>query len=210
MSEAPDDEVLTPALDALASRAAEEGVPVAAIARILSSPFAAVMASLQHAVSLGTLIELPRSDWPPNSLKHQRLPAWTAGLNYADLMFLCRTGFRLTNLEAALMITLLKHERCDKMKLHNVVEQQRFARSSQPNSIDPSDPKMVDVMICKLRKKLKALNPGLVIETVWGGGYYIDTPAKDIAFSLLQQPTGAKPVDAKTVSKVSPAPGHTA
>lgn len=184
-------------LAAIAARAAEEGVPVAAIARIIGKPFANVSDVLHGFVNLGSIIEMPRADWPPNSLKHQRLPAWTAGLSYEDLMFSCRTAFRLTNLEAALLITLLKHERCDKMKLHNVVEQQRFLRAAQPNNIDASDPKMVDVMICKLRKKLKALNEALVIQTVWGGGYYIETDAKNVAFAMLHQSPGVKIFNAK-------------
>jgi hypothetical protein len=184
-SDTPDDDALPASLVPFAARAADEGIPVACIARILASPYSCIMASLQLGVANGTVLEIPRADWPPKTLKHKRLPAFASALSTDDLLFLCRTKLKLTNLEGALTITLLRHERCDKMKLHNVVEQQRFARASQPNNLESSDPKMVDVMICKLRKKLKTIDPRLLIETVWGGGYFIAPEVKDIAFVLL-------------------------
>lgn len=35
-------------------------------------------------------------------------------------------------------------------------------------------PKTIDVFICRLRKKLRALDPPILIETAWGGGYLMD------------------------------------
>ena len=39
-------------------------------------------------------------------------------------------------------------------------------------------PKTVDVHICKLRKKLGALNPPVKIDTVWGVGFQMNGDAK--------------------------------
>lgn len=36
--------------------------------------------------------------------------------------------------------------------------------------------KIIDVFICKLRKKLEPM--GLVIETAWGKGYYLEEPGE--------------------------------
>jgi two-component system cell cycle response regulator CtrA len=49
--------------------------------------------------------------------------------------------------------------------------------------MDEPEPKIIDVFICKLRKKLAALNEGNhYIETVWGRGYVLrdnaDAPAE--------------------------------
>lgn len=42
--------------------------------------------------------------------------------------------------------------------------------------IDQAEPKIVDVFICKTRKKLKPFN--IEIKTSWGSGYYLDAATK--------------------------------
>jgi two-component system cell cycle response regulator CtrA len=48
------------------------------------------------------------------------------------------------------------------------------------NGMSEPEPKIIDVFVCKLRKKIGAATGGDVqIETVWGGGYMLrDTPAE--------------------------------
>jgi len=48
------------------------------------------------------------------------------------------------------------------------------------NGMSEPEPKVIDVFICKLRKKIAAVNNGdAQIETVWGGGYMLrDQPAE--------------------------------
>ena len=48
------------------------------------------------------------------------------------------------------------------------------------NGMSEPEPKVIDVFICKLRKKIAAANGGdAQIETVWGGGYMLrDQPAE--------------------------------
>jgi two-component system cell cycle response regulator CtrA len=48
------------------------------------------------------------------------------------------------------------------------------------NGMDEPDPKIVDVFICRLRKKLSDLSDGdNYIETVWGRGYMLREPEAD-------------------------------
>jgi two-component system, cell cycle response regulator CtrA len=44
--------------------------------------------------------------------------------------------------------------------------------------LDEPDVKIIDVFICKLRKKLQEAGSGRIIETVWGRGYMIREPAR--------------------------------
>ncbi len=161
----------------VAVNAANEGIPVAAIGRILNTPFGDILETLREQKDLGRLIDMPRSDWPPGTRVADRLPALSLP-NDDDLSFMCKKTYKLTGLEASFLVVLLKHKHVEKTRLHNIVENQRAMRATQPNNKDATDPKMVDVMICKLRKKLKVIDKDLKIETIWGGGYYIEAAMK--------------------------------
>lgn len=198
----------------LAVRAANEGIPVAAIARVLLRPLDEVYETLRDERSRGAIADMPRADWPPGTRMVDRNPSVSLP-NDDDLAFMCKKTFRLTTLEAGFLVVLLKHRQVEKSRLHNIVEQQRMTRQSQPSAMEATDPKMVDVMICKLRKKLKTVDPELKIETIWGGGYYIETPMKPkiIAHVNGEQdaPQKADPADGyrltngDPISKPSPA-----
>jgi hypothetical protein len=166
----------TPIRD-VAINAANEGIPVCAIARIIAFPSADVYEVLNLAKSIGSIAQLPRADWPPGIKVQDRLPSIPLPGD-DDLQFMCKKTFKLTGLEAGFLVVLLKHRQVEKSRLHNIVEQQRMTRQSQPNNQEATDPKMVDVMICKLRKKLKVVDKALKIETIWGGGYYIEAAMK--------------------------------
>ena len=45
--------------------------------------------------------------------------------------------------------------------------------------MDEPELKIIDVFICKLRKKLKAAAGHHYIETVWGRGYMLDDPEEE-------------------------------
>ena len=172
------DEILPEPNASIAGRAANEGVPVLAIARILREPSDKVYDTLAQLRDRGTIIEVPKADWPPAAKVADRVPVIARTLTDDDILFGLRKTFILTNLEGAFLLMLLKHERADKGKLHNIVETQRFARSQRPEDTETTDPKMVDVMICKLRKKLKEFDSTLVITTRWASGYYLEPPVK--------------------------------
>lgn len=169
----------------VAVAAANEGIPVAAIARIIHQPLDDVYETLKDERSRGAIADMPRADWPPGTKIASRIPDVPLP-STDDMAFMCKKAFKLTSLEAAFLVTLIKHRQVEKTRLHNIVEQQRLTRSSQPNEMEATDPKMVDVMICKLRKKLKTVDKDLKIETIWGGGYYIETTMKPRIIAHLE------------------------
>jgi hypothetical protein len=44
---------------------------------------------------------------------------------------------------------------------------------------------MVDVMICKLRKKMNLIDLSFIIRTSWGKGYFLDQSVKDGIYRML-------------------------
>jgi hypothetical protein len=178
--------------------AANEGIPVAAIGRSCKMPFSNIMTALRDAKARGDVVDIPNADWPPSAKRHDRLPAVAPSRQDDDYAFLCRQLFRLTPLEAAFLVTLLKHDRVEKTRLHNVVEQYRITRSTQPCARDATDPKMVDVMICKLRKKLKTIDARFLISTIWGGGYHVTPEAKAAITEWINDQQSPRPADGAT------------
>jgi hypothetical protein len=181
--------------------AANEGIPVAAIARITQRPLDEVYETLRDAQARGEVVDLPRPDWPPGTRVHDRLPQIPLP-NDTDLQFMCAKTFRLTALEAAFLVCLIKNRHADKSRLHGIVEHQRNTRLNQPSEMESTDPKMVDVMICKLRKKLTTVDKTLEIKTIWGSGYFIETPVKPQIIAYLHGGPDAPKKDA------TPAPGR--
>lgn len=180
-------------------RAAIEGVPVAAIARIFEVDMGETYVVLEYLKSTGTIVEIPKADWPPTARAADHVPQFATKPSASNLMFVAQRTFTLTKLEAGFLTTLLRCEHADKSVLHGIIEQQRMERQQRPNKImETTDPKMVDVMICKLRKKLRDHDAVLdgAIKTVWGGGYFIDPPAKAAILQVLSD-NGAVNVDAE-------------
>lgn len=185
---APNDDGLPSELSQIAARAALEGIPVAAIARVLAHPVSQVYATLNLHQACGTITEVPRPDWPPTARNGDRVPTVNMKTDPMDLMFVAQRNFKLTKLEAGFLATLLRCDHADKSMLHGVIEQQRLQRAQQPDSMETTDPKMVDVMICKLRKKLVGINIAWdkAVTTVWSGGYFIAPPFKAAIMSRLK------------------------
>lgn len=169
-------------------RAANEGIPTAAIARIVQRPFDEVCEALTLALDAWRISSMPRADWPPDAKWSERSPAVPRSANSEEVEFQCRKIFKVTNLEAGFMMALLRLECADKERLHGVIEQQRHSRAHEPDSMELTDPKMVDVMICKLRKKVGVplnMEGSAVIKTSWGKGYYIEPDVKKAIYELL-------------------------
>ena len=70
----------------------------------------------------------------------------------------------LTKTQATLFLALVRRKFCTKEILHGIVESRRRAHSA------PTDHKIVGVMICSIRKRLKGR---YIIQTVQGSGYFI-------------------------------------
>lgn len=69
----------------------------------------------------------------------------------------------LTHTEAMIVGLLVRRDICTKEQLH------QYLYAERPDAA--ADIKIIDVMICKIRPKLKPL--GVEIETIWGHGYRI-------------------------------------
>lgn len=161
-------------------RMANERIPVNVIARSLNKSAELIRDSLDLLYKCGSIGEVPPPDWPPTARLSDHLPIRSPVPSDDSVMFALRKLMKLTPLEAAFLSVLLKFEEADKTKLHMVIENLRQERQNGPNKMEQTDPKMVDVMICKLRKRLKQLDEKLVIKTMWGRGYYIEEPVRNL------------------------------
>lgn len=187
MNALPDDAGIPKENYAPLGRAAIEGIPVGAIARIFAYDYGDTHEVLTYLKTIGTIAEVPRADWPPTAKNDDRLPTFTVRSTPSDLLFNVQRAFKLTKLEAGFLAAMLRCEHADKTMLHGVIEQQRMERSQRPNKQELTDPKMVDVMICKLRKKLVQQGFKDAIKTVWGGGYFIDPETKKLILTAITE-----------------------
>lgn len=165
---------------AIAVRLADEGIPVRAIARATSIPSEEVYSTLREAIASGTIVEMPKDDWPPSSNRSSRSIFKGGPFENEEALKVAVTRvFRTTRLEAGIMTMLLRRDQATKEQLHGVVE---FNRPTQGQ--EPTEQKIVDVMICKLRKKL--LPHDILIETLWGLGYLINQAHRERTLQILQ------------------------
>ena len=165
------------------ARLANEGIPIAVIARGLDAESAYIREVVRGAIDCGKVTEMPRDDWPPTARRADHLPSQLAKSDEEGLLTACMRAFAVTKLQASFMLVLLKREEADKDTLHHVIESQRAIRRNQPDNPECTDPKMVDVVICNLRKRLRGYWPAghEVIKTLWGHGYYMEKVDRDIA-----------------------------
>lgn len=95
----------------------------------------------------------------------------------ASIVALAPIEWRLTLSEARIFGALYQRASCTKAQL--------LATNCEPGVEDEPEIKIVDVFVCKLRKKLKPY--GIEIETLWGQGYRMTPESKAIAAPLLQK-----------------------
>ncbi len=159
-----------------AARLADEGLPIAAIARSLKVPAQDVRDILRDALGEGVIVELPREDWPPGTKRNSFGPALDNFVaDDANLRLACCRVFGATHQQAIVLATLLKRPEATKDQLHAAVERDRT------NAKNKTHPKLVDVLICHLRRKLKpwaakwyGREDYKIIRTMWGTGYLVD------------------------------------
>jgi hypothetical protein len=161
------------------TRLADEGIPLKAIARITKFPCDHVVEVLREALEAGTIIFMPKTDWPIGSTRDDRAPLHLAPALDPDTVTInVIQCFRLTKLEAALFLLLVKRREVTRDILHKATMQRRSP------SADDTDPKIVDVMICKLRKKLIQFD--LRIDTIWSCGYTMSPEHRIKAAKILE------------------------
>jgi len=184
MQEPNNNEVLPPRVARIVVRLASEGIPLRAIARSTEFPSAVVREVLIDAISCGQLIDLPKDDWPPLQNRDERVPQ-PAGPQADDrsLIIDCTRLFGVTRLQASLLSVLIRRKEASKDMLHQVVETCRHTRLNKSDALEATDPKIVDVVVCHLRKKLRPFN--LEITTLWGNGYYMSAEMRKRALDLI-------------------------
>src|SRR6185312_5744364 len=89
---------------------------------------------------------------------------------------------QLSGKEARIFGILLKRELVTKQQAMDALY------GDQPE-VDEAEIKIVEVFVCKMRKKLKLFD--IAIETVWGRGYRLPSASKAIALALLDQTRAA-------------------
>jgi hypothetical protein len=158
---------------------ADEGVPVRAIARSIRIPGENVYELLKAAISAGRLLELPKDDWPPGGGRHNRSQVEKTVLAFTDqtLHLACANRFKLTRLQSVVFVAMLRRGEASKAYLHNAIENNR------DDNAEPTDQKMVDVVVCHVRRKLK--DDKVLIDTIWGVGYAMKVDARNHALAVM-------------------------
>lgn len=168
-----------PLANHLIVRLADEGVPLSAMCRALQRPFDEVLTIVTEAKEAGQIIAVPAADWPRGTRRDDRRPAMVP-IRSGEIMESVGAlmwGFKLTHQQATLLAALLCRPDQTKASLHAAVCR---------DGANPSHPKIVDVLICKIRPKLLA--KGIVIETVWGRGFRTMQAAKGAEKHLCPLP----------------------
>jgi DNA-binding response OmpR family regulator len=146
-------------IESITVRLADEGVPLRAIARAVGSPSDIVREQLRDAVDQGTLLAIPKEDWPVGYPRDQRALqlARMVSSDRAAVTMAVQQRFHMPPAEAALLLTLVQGASMARLRL------------AMPG-------KAVDVHICKIRQRLAP--HGIVIETVYGYGYQLSPSSR--------------------------------
>lgn len=183
-----DDESLPEPLAGIAARMAIEGIPVRAMARCIQATSEVIRETLREAKGRGQIVDIPKDDWPAGQSKEERLPVKLRTMTDDDLRNACMKTFRITQLEGTVLIVLLRRDEATKDMIHGAIEHRRATRAAQPETMEETDPKMVDVVICKLRKKLRPFD--VVIVTMWSRGYFMEKAMRKKAYDLIADAVG--------------------
>jgi two-component system cell cycle response regulator CtrA len=92
-------------------------------------------------------------------------------------------GLGLSRQESRLFAVLMKRD--------SVTREQGVAVICGADPDDRADPKIIDVLVCRLRRKLRPY--GIQIGTIWGQGHRIDPHSKENARALIRPAAGAQP-----------------
>ena len=163
-------------------RAADEGVPIAALKRIFKGVLDALdlRELLAAAVRAGRLVCLPKEDWPPYVPRDARAPTvpdHDLGTDDVELSFKMARVMKTTKLESSILLVVLRRGYAAREQLHDAVE------ANRGNPAETTQEKIVDVVVCKLRKKLAPL--GLKLDTVHSRGYQMSDDDRKKAWEMI-------------------------
>lgn len=183
-----EDVVLVPLLADIATRLADEGVPVYAIARALQVHPTPVREAINTSIYEGRICDMPREDWPPGITRHSRLPVNRRKLSDEEIKNLLRQTFGFTRTEALMFLPLFTRPA---PQTHTKEALHHMAYSGGADG--GPEIKIVDVLICKVRKKFAAFGIDRHLVTVWGTGYKLTAEGHDAIEKLFTQTmTGEK------------------
>ena len=151
---------------AIAVRLADEGVPVAAIARATHIPSTRLYETLTLARMEGRLLDLPRDDWPPGCPRDQRSLRLSRMVtqNPEAISLAMQRVFSLTSTEVILLTALIQNVNVSRERI------------DMPR-------KTVDVHICNIRRRLAPF--GITIATLWGYGYQLSVDGRVRTMELI-------------------------
>lgn len=157
----------------------DEGVPIRVIARTTKLPAEDIRAILHEAIDAGTIIQMPREDWHAKTNRETRDPGLDTFETMTDEALHQHVArvFGTTRLQSAFLLPLIKRKEVSRGYLHSIVQGLREVGKKETST------KMSDVVICHLRKRLK--KHGVVINTIWGSGYYITPEQRKIMRDLI-------------------------
>ena len=170
-------------LDAAVVRAADEGVPILALKRIFTVCGVGpdIRALCRAAMASGRLVSMPTEDWPalvPRAARYPMVRPHVLGEDDNELIIKMARAFKTTKLESRVLMVVLRRGQTSREMLHDAVE---FNRG---NPADETDIKIVDVVVCKLRKKL--LPWGLLLHTVHSIGYDMTDAHREKAWAIIR------------------------
>jgi hypothetical protein len=151
---------------------ADEGVPLGAIARVTRISSEILRERLRAAKDIGSLVELPREDWPPGFPRDQRALQLSrlAVRSRPELVIVTQRLFGLSPVGTGLFLDLLQRDYVNK------------------SAVAGMEAKTVDVHIHYMRARLKPHR--IAIQTVWGVGYRLEAVDRRRAMDLILQATG--------------------
>lgn len=174
-----------PHLSPVATALADEGVPIRVISRSMRIPAEDMRTHLKEAQERGELIDLPSEDWPATARRQDRLPVSSQAAELDRLTCSVRAVFKVTAQQAVVFAALLTRNELKKEQLLAAIQAQRVSRPNLPIDLDEPQIKLIDVVICNLRKRLK--KHGVQIDTMWGRGYSISRVNRELALKLIAE-----------------------
>lgn len=157
-------------VDHVVIRLLAEGVPVRALSRALIMPLGDVQQIASNAQTAGQLMQKPMDDWQPGPPPPDK-PYDTQEVDGLAVQ-LGRTGF--TPAESKMLALLATYGFVDRSTLHRSIHTQ-------------AENKIVDVYICKIRRKLSIHGTPVTIETQWGTGYWMDEASRIALVASLRE-----------------------
>jgi DNA-binding winged helix-turn-helix (wHTH) protein len=162
------------AVEVIIVRAAREGIPINALARILGYNRSDLKRYIKQAFDDGKVFQIPPDDWPSEAERAPSSEMVYRGYEDQDVAKACHK-FGLSVGEGCLLMCLMKKagQFCSNKTLFK-------SAAKDPERVKGN---LVSVTVCKLRKKLKPF--GIVISRKTAVGYMVTVDQSQLIKSLM-------------------------